>query len=141
MTGKPTHGHCVNRAHSPTYTSWHMMIGRCKLGREYSHLGTTVCERWRTSFTNFLADMGERPAGHEIDRVDPTGNYEPGNCRWTLVTINRRYRRTTKLTKEVRALILSLHQQGKSGRHIAKSMGLGKSTVAAFLNGTSWARD
>lgn len=71
-----------------TYRSYHAMIQRCtnpKLDKYayYGAVGITVCDRWRLSFFNFLADMGERPEGTSIDRwPDPAGNYEPANCRW-----------------------------------------------------------
>jgi predicted HicB family RNase H-like nuclease len=48
---------------------------------EYGAKGVTVCERWH-DFRNFLYDMGERPAGKSIDRIDGSRGYEPGNCRW-----------------------------------------------------------
>jgi hypothetical protein len=68
------------------FNSWRGMKDRCVDPRAVSYRyygarGITVCERWMV-FGNFLADMGERPAGRTLDRINPAGNYEPGNCRW-----------------------------------------------------------
>lgn len=80
------HGHNCN-APTPEYYSWVGMRTRCNnpnaTGYErYGGRGIEVCERWEF-FPNFLADMGERPDGFSLDRIDPDGNYKPSNCRWS----------------------------------------------------------
>lgn len=71
---------------TPTKRSFREMHQRCgnpnsDKWKWYGGRGITVCERW-ASFDNFLSDMGERPAGKTLDRVNVNGNYEPGNCCW-----------------------------------------------------------
>jgi len=101
------HGHAQKRTVTPTYKTWGAMWYRCTNPKSnkwqyYGGRGITVCERWR-SFENFLADMGERPVGTSIDRVNNDGHYEPGNCRWATPIEqigNRRMMNWATLTEE-----------------------------------------
>jgi hypothetical protein len=96
---------CCKKTHGitggPTYTSWQNMLSRCRTDShpstmQYKGRGITVCDRW-LSFENFLSDMGERPDGKSIERVNNNGNYEPDNCCWATTHDQSRNRQQTHM--------------------------------------------
>ncbi len=101
MAAKRTHGHTVGRRKvgvSPTYRTWLAMRRRCEDPKhphfaEYGGRGIAVCSRWREDFAAFLADMGERPAGKTLDRIEGVKGYGPGNCRWATRKVQQSNRR------------------------------------------------
>lgn len=96
-----THGQSRPGRRSGTYNTWGSMIQRCANPNNtsyeyYGGRGIKVCDRWLNSFEDFLTDMGERPKGMSIDRIDNNGNYELNNCRWATSKQQIDNRRNTK---------------------------------------------
>lgn len=139
--GNRTHG----MTRTPTYTSWSAMKARCLNPRDpyyadYGGRGITVCERW-LRFDAFFADMGERPRGRTLDRIDANGNYEAGNCRWAT------YKEQTHNTREPRqycwspAIASRDEIRGKfasgdwSMKKLAREYGVSEKTIARWIEG------
>lgn len=121
-------------ANTPVHRVWIGMRSRCNnpQSREYVNYGgrgIKVCERW-DSFENFVADMGVRPEGYSIDRINNDGNYEPSNCRWATTTQqlnNRRVNRVLELNGERRTI----------GEWSAK-LGIGWHTIRSRVDRYGW---
>lgn len=101
----------------PLHQNWRTMIARCHNPKHpqyanYGGRGISVCARWRESFENFSADMGQKPSpDHSLDRKDNDGNYEPGNVRWTT--------RTEQMLNTRRSIAFRARRAAKQRTHAA----------------------
>jgi hypothetical protein len=105
MPTRLTHGDTAGGNQTAEHRSWAAMIQRCTNPNVerypcYGGRGITVCDHWRFSYSNFLADMGRKPTiKHSLDRINVNGNYEKLNCRWATIIEQANNKQRPKLTE------------------------------------------
>lgn len=137
------HGAATRNNHTAEYTTWLGIKNRCNNPNEpqykyYGARGIKVCERWMEDFSAFYADMGEKPKGYTIDRINNDADYSSDNCRWATRTTQARNRRSTRLTRPMADSITRMRQSGFLIREIAEHFDVSLSTVGSVIYGTSW---
>jgi hypothetical protein len=137
-----THGATVGRDIPFEYRVWKSMKTRCSNPnainwRHYGGRGIAICDRWSTSFADFLADMGPSPSPrHSIERVDNARGYEPGNCVWAtrkVQTRNTRRNRLLTIGGKTRTISEWAEVSGTSYSNIHQRLGLGWSEKDAVF--------
>lgn len=126
------HGGNRRGRRSKAYNAWCHMRQRCYNEKnrsypDYGGRGIRVCEKWRQSYENFLADMGEPPSpAHSIDRIDHEGNYQPGNCRWALKAVQANNTRLNRL--------ITFNGRTQTASQWAREMGVDPDTLYYRIN-------
>jgi hypothetical protein len=118
-----------------TYRIWKNMKTRCYNPNSYGwkwygEKGVTVCDRWRASFINFVADMGEIPDGMSLDRIDNDLGYSPENCR--LVPVKEQPQNSSRVN------FITYKGKTQSITKWAKEIGVTRSTLSSRLNKLGW---
>lgn len=136
---RTTHGR-ANK--SPTYRSWKEMRQRCMNPNSdkfhwYGGRGIAVCPQWE-SFEQFLADMGERPAGMTLDRINNDGPYSPENCRWATQLEQTRKQEKNKLSEALAAQLRADRATGMTYAALGAKYGVSQTTAHKCAIGATW---
>ena len=131
------HGHTGYGCESPTYKSWKAMKRRAKSTDDKNYKHVTMDPEWN-SFEAFLSDMGERPEGTSIDRIDGAAGYSKSNCRWASRRIQNRNRRTIALTEDDVKDIRSRRYPINTAYELAAEYGCSHHNIRSIWKGQSW---
>ena len=130
-----------NHSDGPEYTIWRGMKQRCSNSARanyarYGGVGVSVCERWLNDFEAFYSDMGNRPSPkHSIDRIDPSGDYEPSNCRWADIyeqANNKTNVHTVTVNGEKKPRGIAIRDSGLPYATVVRRLNLGWSSQEAL---------
>ena len=146
---RKTHGILVGarrNGYPSIYRSWALMKSRCHNKNNphyhnYGGRGINICGRWlgKDGFASFWVDMGEKPDGTTLDRIDNNGNYESSNCRWATRAEQARNKRNTRLNEiAVKVIRYMFEKKGYGHTRIGRAMGISREYIRDIVTYKNW---